>query len=368
MTIDATGSSSLQKLSGAYQARDTEEKEDYLGREDFLTMLVAQLQNQDPLNPMEGSDFSAQLAQFSSLEQLLNLNESMKSMVTAFENSSEVDVTGFVGKEVTGEVNSIEVESGTPSKGYYELSKTSEVMVTIYNSEGNIVKTLYPGQLGPGQYDVDWDGTNYQGDSVEDGSYSYEVVADSGNGFATLSTTISGVVEGIAYQGGKAYLMVDGFPVNPSSLVSVSEPSSDTGDSASMSMMDYLGKNISYSDHIMAVDGEKISGDGIRFNLNAQEDVAIQILDSNGNEINRFEILAEDTVEGENVFQWDGMDNASSKVSDGIYSCSVTSASGSVETTNSGEVTGIKSFKGAQYLVVGDHDDIVTLSSVTEVK
>lgn len=369
MTIDATGSSSLQKLAGSYTARDTEEKEkqDYLGREDFLTMLVAQLQNQDPLNPMEGSDFSAQLAQFSSLEQLLNLNESMESMVTAFENSSDIDVTGFVGKEVTGMVDSIDVASGAASNGYYKLSTSSDVMVTIYNSEGHTVKTLYPGQKGPGEYNIDWDGTDYQGNTVEDGSYSYEVVANSGNGFATLPTTISGVVEGISYQNGNPYLMVQGFPVNPASLVSVSDPEPDPQDSSTMSTLDYLGKDISYSDHIMAVEGEKITGNGIRFNLDTQEDVLIKILDSNGNEINSFEMTAQDAVVGENVVNWDGTDIAGNKVIDDIYSYTITSASGNVQMVDSGEVTGIKHFNGMQYLVVGDHGDLVSLSSVTGV-
>ena len=82
MTISSTGNSSLDKITGSYQSSDTEKtsKEDALGRDAFLTMLVAQLQNQDPLNPMDGTDFSAQLAQFSQLEQLINLNDSMDNL------------------------------------------------------------------------------------------------------------------------------------------------------------------------------------------------------------------------------------------------------------------------------------------------
>ena len=369
MTIDATGSSSLQKLASAYKSTDTEEKdkEDYLGREDFLTMLVAQLQNQDPLNPMEGSDFSAQLAQFSSLEQLLNLNESMDGMAAAFESGSDIDVSGLIGKEITGVVDSIDVTSGAPSNGFYQLPNSSDVMVSIYNSEGHTVKTLYPGQQGPGDYNINWDGTDYQGNIVGDGSYSYEVVANSGNGFVSLPTTISGLVEGISYQNGKPYLMVDGFPVNPASLMSVSEPSPDSEEPAPMSTLDYLGKDITYSDHIMAVEGEKITGNGIRFNLDAQEDVLIQIFDSNGNEIKQLEIPAENSTAGENVVDWDGTDTAFNKVPDDIYSYTVTSSSGNVQMLDSGEVTGIKHFNGVQYLVVGDHGDIVTLSSITGV-
>ena len=366
MAIEATGNSSLQKLASTYKATDkeTEEKEDYLGREDFLTMLVAQLQNQDPLNPMEGSDFSAQLAQFSQLEQLVNLNDGMEKMTAAFEESSQIDVTGYVGKEVTGRVDTIEVTSGAATSGYYELTETSDIMVTIYNEEGNPIQTLYPGQKGPGEYSIEWDGKDYQGNVVEDGAYTYDVMANNGEGFASLSTTKTGTVDGIIYQGGQPYLMVDGLPINPESIVSVSTPEPKE---TPMSPLDYLGQNISYSDHILAVDGENITGEGIRFELETQENTVIQIFDADGNEVNRLEIPAESTVTGENVVQWEGTDSAGNSVSDGIYSYAVTSESGNVQLVNSGEVTGIKYINDTQYLVVGDHGDIVSLSSITGV-
>lgn len=82
MAINATGNSSLDALSSSYKSTVTENDEDVLGRDAFLTMLVAQLKNQDPLNPMEGSDFSAQLAQFSQLEQLMSLNDTMEALQT----------------------------------------------------------------------------------------------------------------------------------------------------------------------------------------------------------------------------------------------------------------------------------------------
>jgi len=82
MTVSSTNNSALENISSSYQSNEKNktEKEDALGRDTFLTMLVAQLQNQDPLNPMDGTDFSAQLAQFSQLEQLINLNESMETV------------------------------------------------------------------------------------------------------------------------------------------------------------------------------------------------------------------------------------------------------------------------------------------------
>lgn len=369
MSIEATGSASLQKLANSYQStsKENDEKEDYLGREDFLTMLVAQLQNQDPLNPMEGSDFSAQLAQFSQLEQLINLNEGMKGMATAFEENSQIDVTGFVGKEVTGRVDTIEVSSGEPTNGFYELTQTSDVMVTIYNADGNPIRTLYPGQKGPGEYSVEWDGKDYHGNLVDDGSYSYGVMANNGSGFAALATTKTGVVDGIIYQGGQPYLMVDGFPVNPSSVISVSDPKPMEDTTLPLSTLDYLGKNISYSDHILAVNGENITGDGIRFDLDASENAMVHIYDAAGNEVRSLSIPSESALTGENVIHWDGMDDSGNRVPDGIFRYDVTSDSGNVRLPNSGEVTGIKNINDAHYLVVAPYGDIVSLGSVSDV-
>ena len=366
-TVDATGNSSLSKLASSYKSNDTETKkeEDYLGREAFLKMLVAQLKNQDPLNPMEGSDFSAQLAQFSSLEQLINVNSSVQSMADAFEKSSATDASTFIGKEVTGNANSMEVSSGSPSGGQYTLANQADVMVTISNADGHVVKTLYPGQQTPGQYNLDWDGKDTGGNVVPDGSYTYDVLANTGSGYASLPTTITGTVDGVTYQNGKAYLNIGGALLNPDGIVKVSDVKADA--EKSMTPLDYLGKDISYSGYMVAVEGDKISGSGIKFELEGQEDVVVEILDSKGNVVKSVNLSAENTLTGKNVLNWDGTDASGKPLPDGIYSYSVKSASDKATVSQSGEVTGIKYVNGTQYLVAGTDGDLVNMSSVTGV-
>ncbi len=98
MTVSSSWNASLDNIVSGYQSTTAEksEKDDALGMDAFLTMLVAQLQSQDPLNPMEGSDFSAQLAQFSQLEQLMGLNDSMEALTTSFASDSEKDLVDYV--------------------------------------------------------------------------------------------------------------------------------------------------------------------------------------------------------------------------------------------------------------------------------
>ncbi|MBF0111672.1 MAG: flagellar hook capping protein [Desulfamplus sp.] len=367
-TIDATGNSSLSKLANSYKSNDEEKKksDDYLGREAFLKMLVAQLQNQDPLNPMEGSDFSAQLAQFSSLEQLINVNKSVQSMADAFQKSSETDATSFIGKEVTGNANSVEISSGAASGGQYTLPTTSEVMINITNAEGHVVKTIYPGQQTAGDYQLNWDGTDNGGKVVADGSYTYQVLSNTGSGYAALPTTVTGKVDSVSYQNGKAYLNIGGALLSPDSVVKVGSPKVAETEK-SMTALDYLGKDISYSGHAFAVEGGKLSGSNIKFGLESQEDVTIEILDSKGNVVNSFEIGAENTVIGNNEISWNGSDASGNLVSDGIYTYSVKSASGKANIAESGDVTGIKYIDGKQYLVAGSDGDLVSISSVTEI-
>ena len=86
---------------------DYTKPKDELGRDQFLTLLVAQLQHQDPLNPLDGTDFTAQLAQFSSLEQLFAVNENLTGIQEAFSLQGNGDLLDFIGKTVKAEDNTI---------------------------------------------------------------------------------------------------------------------------------------------------------------------------------------------------------------------------------------------------------------------
>lgn len=367
MAIDAAGNTILNQISSSYTVKDTEEEEDYLGRQDFLTMLVAQLENQDPLNPMEGSDFSAQLAQFSSLEQLINLNDSMESLAETMVNSTATDGTDYIGKQVTGDANSIEVSDGAVSTGYYNLDESADVMVVIYNSDGDAVKTLYPGQQDEGTHSVTWSGTDDNGDSVDDGTYTYYVLADSGSGYSYVSTTVTGIVEGVYYSNGKPYLEVDGSLLSVDSVTEVTNAST-TSEETETSIVDYLGTDITTSSPLAYVYDGYISGNSVTFDLDNQEDVSITVYNSSGKAVNSMTLAADDTSTGTNTVYWDGTDDSGEAAENGLYTFSVsTSSSGTLDTSISDAVSGIKVYNGSQYLVLEDSGALAAISSVTEI-
>ncbi len=365
MTLASAGNASLDKLSSSYTPRDTKKKDDALGREDFLTLMMAQLKNQDPLNPMDGTDFSAQLAQFSSLEQLINLNDTMGTLKSSFDKGNESDVTSLVGKEATGNVDSIELANGQAFGGVYNLTAPGDVMVTIYDSDGNEVRSLYPGQQDSGNYNIAWDGTDNGGNVVPDGSYKFTVMANTGYGFEKVPTTVTGKIDSIVYNNGKAYLQIQGALVDPKSLVQISNPSGN--DDTSSSITDYLGKQITTSNPLASVENGSVSGNKCSFNLNAKEDIVVEIHNSQGDVVKSIDISADNTSQGTNSIDWDGTDNSGNPVPDGLYSYSVGSAAGEVEQSISGEVSGIKYINGNQYLVLDNSGILTGLSSVVGV-
>lgn len=211
----------------AREVDDTKAKDDVLGKDAFLTMMVAQLKNQDPLSPMEGSDFTAQLAQFSGLEQQITTNTNLDSILKALETSTdESNLFDYIGKNITSDGNPVNVQDGEIiSGGSFTLDDAATIDVVVYNSEGNPVRVLSSGSepISAGSYNIEWDGRDENGFKVLDGEYKYEVVAKTSAGeYASVNTTSSGLVSGITSVGGRPYLVVGDRNVDPASVDTIS--------------------------------------------------------------------------------------------------------------------------------------------------
>jgi flagellar basal-body rod modification protein FlgD len=183
---------------------------DVLGKDDFLKMLVTQLQNQDPLNPMEGTEFTAQLAQFSSLEQLSNVNENLEylHMYQASLNNSQA--MGFIGKTILGTGDSLIVKEGVSDNINFNLGgDASGVFVNIYDAGSNLIRTIDMGAMSRGNHMTEWDVTDDDGYEVVDGEYSFKVLATDAEGNEIdVSTFGLGKVTGVTFKDGSAYVVV----------------------------------------------------------------------------------------------------------------------------------------------------------------
>ena len=227
MSVDQIGSNYLgldALLQG--QAEETKKEKDPLGRDAFLKMLIAQLQNQDPLNPMEGADFSAQLAQFSSLEQLFNVNDNLETISASVGGEGKDNVLDYIGKEVRIEDNTLTLRDGEMLGGLFTLEESAEIMISVYDDMGREIITLYPGEMAAGTHQIDWNGYDRNGTLVPDGAYRFELAAIQENGAQMpVKTAATGLVTGVSYDHGKPYLEVDGHRVDPTTVVTVRNPS-----------------------------------------------------------------------------------------------------------------------------------------------
>ena len=212
---------------------------DELGKEQFLQLLVTQLQNQDPLNPMEDQEFIAQMAQFSSLEQLMNLNTSMQGLTDATNNQQMFSATNYIGKYVTAVGNVIGKSSTEGADGaivseitpfYYTFNApTSSTSITVYDADGNPVYVENLGAKDGGTvFKFQWDGKNNSGEVMADGTYTVSITAKDADGEAVLSTPmVADKVTDILRDGSTIYLRLEGgqsMTLADVELVSASRP------------------------------------------------------------------------------------------------------------------------------------------------
>ena len=194
-----------------------------LGKDAFLKMLLAQIQYQDPLEPMENTEFTAQLAQFSSLEQLSSLNKEFSSLSSSINSQKNILFSNLVGKEVEVAGNKVNVEGGNISPVSFELKDNARsVEITISKNNGPVVRKITLGTTEAGRHDITWDGKNFENQAVPDGKYTFRVAAlDKNHNSVNSTTIINGNVDGLTFKNGTPYLEISGMKVSPEYLLKI---------------------------------------------------------------------------------------------------------------------------------------------------
>lgn len=195
-----------------------------LGKDDFLQLLVAQLQAQDPLDPQSAEDFSAQLAQFSALEQMTNVNtnlEQIQKFEQAVNNSSLVNL---IGKNIDAPGNRIDFNSGDVKTLNFSLNDdAAQVEVDVFDSTGKKVTSLTLGNLAAGNNQAIWNGKDGKGKPVPPGAYTFEVKAENINGDEIAAQTfISGKITDVIFEKDGAFALINGQKISVSEISRVS--------------------------------------------------------------------------------------------------------------------------------------------------
>ncbi len=183
-----------------------------LGKEAFLNLLVTQLKNQNPLKPMDNTQFISQMAQFSALEQSTNLANSFDKFEKTFSSSLQLQAASLMGKKVSAQTNNLDVISGKSGTMSFDIPKESMTYVKILDSNGKVVDEENLGWLKPGSHVYEWSATNSNGVKVPDGTYTYQIEGIQRDGtHVQLSGVKSGVVDGVKFENGQTYVSVNGM-------------------------------------------------------------------------------------------------------------------------------------------------------------
>ena len=200
-----------------------------LGQDAFLKMFMAQVTNQDPMNPMDNTEFTAQLATFSQLEQLQQINDSLANMddlVTATKRNTAV---GYLGNDVTAQGNLIPVVDGQAGKYTFKLANSANAEAVITDSSGKVVANVGLGALSAGNNSFTWDCTDNTGNTVADGAYTISVTAATSDGTEVeiLDQTVTARVTGITTdEDGVTYLLMGEAALAADKAIAVSVPES----------------------------------------------------------------------------------------------------------------------------------------------
>lgn len=166
----------------------------------FMTLLVAQLQNQDPMNPMENAEMTSQLAQINTVSGIESLNETLAGINGQLDTSQVLQAADMIGKGVLVEGERVLVgEEGATTPFGVELPQAAdEVRITIRNAVGEVVRTFEPFSMDAGVESFTWDGTTNDGSVVPEGSYSVSVTAMA-DGDSIVATTLNyALVSGVS--------------------------------------------------------------------------------------------------------------------------------------------------------------------------
>jgi len=200
MTVSATNSTTAANAAltgaGATSTANSTSPDPSIG-DRFLTLLVTQLKNQDPLNPMDNSQMTSQLAQISTVTGINKLNDTMSGLAAALGSNQYVQAAGLVGHSVLVPGNKLALADGAGSGGFTLGSDADSVTVKITDAAGSTVRTIDLGALTAGTQTFAWNGTTDAGAAAKDGTYTFTVTAKANNASVTADPLMSGHVNGI---------------------------------------------------------------------------------------------------------------------------------------------------------------------------
>ncbi|ALO46656.1 flagellar hook assembly protein FlgD [Pseudohongiella spirulinae] len=200
--MDVNNNNALSRVLGDYalpEKKDTPSQE--LGRDEFLKLLIAQLENQDPTSPQDNGEFVAQLAQFSQLEESQKITQSFEQFSSAFQSTQHLQATSLVGRpvHVQSEVTML-TDSGAVSVLADFATAAQSANLTVYDNSGTVVDKFALGPQEAGKQEFYWTGTDANDQRYPPGEYRFELSANIGGVTEVVPTYLSANVNSVTIE------------------------------------------------------------------------------------------------------------------------------------------------------------------------
>ncbi|NIF29423.1 flagellar hook assembly protein FlgD [Pantoea sp. Tr-811] len=211
MAIDTSGGVNLNDVLAASGVTTTSTKKSTtdtasqtgnstLGKDAFLQLLVTQMQHQNPLDPQDNGEFVAQLAQFSSLEGITSLNESVTNITSAMASSQALQASSLVGRSVVVQNDKAVVDTADSFNAQFVVPQAIDgAKVTVKDKDGNTIKTIEVDEQKAGYADFIWDGTNSKGEKVDPGTYTFTATATVDGKSVQMNTLLPAKVTSVSF-------------------------------------------------------------------------------------------------------------------------------------------------------------------------
>lgn len=220
--IDNNLTSTINDLGLGAQPEQKTKTADQLGQTDFLNLMITQLKTQDPFKPQENGDFIAQMAQFSSVSGLAELQQSFDKLATSLQSNQALQASSLVGRTVLVPSAVGTLPSGGAMSGALDLPASSgAVGINVYDSSGQVVRRLELGAQSSGEVYFNWDGLTNAGTPAEPGQYYISADASMNGDTVALQTLVTTSVDSVTLgQGGQGLTLnlTDGNVVDFSSV------------------------------------------------------------------------------------------------------------------------------------------------------
>jgi len=222
MAVDAVKNSPLDSYSGSVNPKSV------LGKDDFMKLLLAELQHQDPTSPMDTEKILNQTSQLAQLESQQKTNKALESLAKSFANTKDFSAVSSIGKmaKLKSEITLKQKKDGSPSPVNFTLNFDEDVKsgkIYIYNDKNNLVKTMDIPEDKAGKHSFTWDGKNSAGEGASGGKYKIVAKYQNSDGLNLRADFGSSKIEAVKFDNDKTFVKLNGSYIDFSNVEEIFE-------------------------------------------------------------------------------------------------------------------------------------------------